>query len=204
MRHETIDIFKFVELGDKAKQEAIDQYRSSSTEYSWSDEWIDSLKTFCDRLSIDLGVYSINPYSHSYINWNYTGLEGIEITDLSGLRLRTWLINNFLPNLRSFKYYSKYFNNHHKFRYSKFQYEYDNCPLTGYCGDHDLISPIIKYIDDYKDHDHSDLEDIITNCMDSFIHGCVNDMHDQDSDEYIIESIISNEYEFYKNGKQYY
>ena len=168
MRTETINIYKFNELSDSAKENAISNWRNHG-DYAWTDEWMDSLKTFCDLLGITIRDYSIGPYSHSYINWSYEPSYEFELTDIRGLRLRTWLINNWMPYFKKGKYYSgfdkwvdgKY---HYKHRYSKCQFDYDNCPLTGYVGDMALIQPVLDFI--AKPESHIDLEDIVneSNC----------------------------------------
>ena len=206
MRTECLKIYSFAELSESAQQNAIESYRETEYGYgyNWQDEWLDSLNTFCELLNIDLGRYEIGPYSYSYIDASYENYN-FENEDLKGLRLRTWIINNWLPQLRKGKYYSsgnkwidgKY---HYKSRHSKIQFEYDNCSLTGFCGDNALIDPIIEFV---NKPDNRDLNGIISDCMWSFISEFNSDMEYQDSDEYIREIIEANDYEFLADGSMY-
>lgn len=208
MRHETRNIYQFNELSEAAKQKAIENYRTTAYQYgyNWQDENIDSLKTFCDRLDITLKNYYIGLWGNSYIYYSYDGLENIDTDDLKGLRLRTWLINNFLPELKQGKfyttagYYDKNKKYHYTFRHSNINFEYDNCSLTGYCMDNELIDPILEFIKHPRAE--TSLTDILDNCFDSFIAAVIADMEDQESDDYISEAIEINDYEFLENGDQ--
>ena len=62
-------IFKFDELSDSAKQNAIDWFKNGKS-YSWVDEGIDSIKEFCDHYGVALEQYSLDPYSYSFIDTN--------------------------------------------------------------------------------------------------------------------------------------
>ena len=79
MRQETIDIFKFDELSDSAKEEARDWYRSHS-EFHWADEAQNSINTFCDHFGIRLTQWDVQPYSSpvysaEYFNSHFRGLK---------------------------------------------------------------------------------------------------------------------------------
>jgi len=203
MRTETVEIYSFDELPEDAQQTAIENWRASGIDYVWSDEWRESLKAFCDVTGIDWQV----GHGGNYVNWRYEGLTYIEPDDLTGLRLRTWLINNWLPRFRTGKWYSQSWNSKtrtldcskgNKSRHSKIQFEYDNCPLTGYCGDMSLIQPIFKFI--AKPDKHTSLADVIGDCLHNWARDWEADMDYQNSDEYIRETIEANDYEFYADG----
>lgn len=200
MRTETIEIFSFEELSDEAKENAIENYRDQGHDYVWTEEWLDSLEEFASRLSLTIQDWTIGPYSHSYINWNHTYQPEPEVEEFTGLRLRTWLINNYLDHFATGKYYSKFIGDEHRSRHSKIFIEYDNCPLTGYMGDNSLIQPILDFI---KEPDGSTLEDIVNSCMESFIAGYTADCEYQDSDEFIKEELIQTEQEFIEDGSLY-
>lgn len=202
MRTATINIYKFEELSEQAKQTAIESYRQDISYhfgYHWMDEWIDSLKTFSDMLGIVIKDYKFSPYCYSDIKWEY--YADYEVV---GLRLRTWIINNWLPSLRKGNYYSKgkYVNGmySYKYRHSNISFDYC-CPLTGYFGDDTLIQPILDFVK--NPIANYTIRDVIEDCMDSFIKAVVSDMEYQDSDEYISEHIIANDYEFNEDGTIY-
>ncbi len=208
MRTETITriIYKYDELPtEKAKETARDWWRDGE-HYSWNAEYFDSLRKFCDVLNIKIADWGIDYYNPgaSYVKFRY---DFQDAEDLSGLRLRTWIINNWLPKFAQGKYYStkghhdtngKYY---HKSRHSKIFIEYDNCPLTGFVGDISLIQPILDFI---KKPDSRDLEDILYACKENFISEFCSDMQSQDEDEYVADTITANEYEFTEDGKFYH
>jgi len=67
MREETITIYKYFELSDKAKDNA---YRNfvSNNELHFEEEGIDALISFLKWSGISITRYEIGAYQHSYIN----------------------------------------------------------------------------------------------------------------------------------------
>lgn len=221
--------YSFDELSDTAKQKAIDDYRNSMSEFAWSDESIHSLKEFCKVTRIVLRDYSLGLDRGNYIRWSYS-LDNCALTDIKGLRLRTWLINNWLKHFQQGKSLKDkyrivsnddrrklhpFFRNaapylltsgNNKGMYmvharSRINFEYDNCPLTGYAGDMSLIQPILDFIK--SPDDRTDLEDMINRVMDNFESDFVSDMESQLEDDYIAENIRANEYTYDVNGNQW-
>lgn len=205
MRTETINIYKFDELSDEAKEKAIEQYKERHNSYAWSDEWIDSLRAFAKAIDIRLRNWQISPYSYSSIDWEFNCSFEFDEDDYKAMdkwRLRTWLINNYLPEFAKGKYYSKNIGGlKYVSRHSKTQIEYNPCPLTGYCGDCSLIEPILEFIKSPKDN--YTLKDVVDDCMHSFIKEFNADMEYQDSDEYAIQEMTRLDYEFTEDGKIY-
>ncbi len=195
MKIHTIITYSFSELSEDAKQEAIKSYHYIDAGYHWYDEWINSLKKFCDVTGINLINYN---FQRGGITYNYY-LNNIDLTDLKGLRLRAWLINNWLPKFEKGKFIIKFIGANLKSYHSKCQTEI-SCPLTGYCGDMSLIEPILEFINKPND---SNLEDVINECMSRFQKEFCADMEYQDSDKYVSEHIEANEYEFLESGKIY-
>ena len=63
MRIEQVTIYTFSELPtERAKERARDWWRLNM-EFSWSDESIDSIKTFCARFGVTLKQWVVGPYS---------------------------------------------------------------------------------------------------------------------------------------------
>lgn len=214
MRTIEVNLYEYDELSDSAKERARDWYRHGM-EYAWLDEWIDSARAFAEATGTTLKDYSIGLCSHSYfhiaevttIPWFVDGQN-----ELTGLRLRTWIINNVLPNLVKGKYYGKGYRGEngkyvHKFRHSKIQMEYDNCPLTGFCGDQDFIQPLLDFVNCPDSgwngtRKNCTYNDLLNECFDEGLAGIINDLEHQESDEYIEEQIQANEYEFTEEGER--
>jgi hypothetical protein len=190
---ETIEVklYSFDELSDDAKQKAIEEYREGNYDFSWGDEWLESVKKGLDHFDVKLKDYSID---WNNINGCHTRLEfsqddnyGDGIENLSYVRL--W----------------KYINAKYLKIWSKYGKKYVNildgdCPFTGYCGDCDFLNPIREFIKKPKD---ITFRELIEDCVYEALKGGCNDYEYQNSDEAIIESIEANDYNFTEAGKIY-
>jgi len=200
MRTKQIALYQFSELSDDAQQTAIDNWRNSGCEYAWSDEWRDSLKAFADAIGARIKDYSISPYGytqidHEWVNSDWCYLDTNPAETMAGLRLRTWLVNNWLPLFQSKKVYRKGANS----RKSRILFNAAPDYLTGYCGDMALLQPILGFI--AKPNEQTSLNDLLADCFQTFAYAWRDDMEYQDSDEYIRECIECNEYEFLNSGE---
>jgi hypothetical protein len=187
-------VYKFTELSEDAKQKAI-QYFREGNDYPWFSECNDSLKGFEKALPIKIRDYSYGEELYrSYIQFEVTD-ENVGL--LKGLRLRTWLINNFWNDLGKGKFYSLPTGSY-KSRHSKMTKEV-SCPFTGYCADEDLIEPIRRFIE--KPDKEITFELLIKMCFHSFAKSVASDIEYQNSDEAIIETIEANDYDWTEDGK---
>lgn len=200
MKTRTINIYEFSELSDTAKETALSDFRDDGEFFWWSD-WEKSLKEFSDAIGIRTS-YAISPYSHSHCNIADHSFEDGQ-TELSGMRLRTFLLNNYYHILYEKKTYGKYVKRDNEEwtynRYSKIQYQGTCCPFTGFCGDEDLLDPIKDFIDHPKD---ITLIELLEECLNFWMKTVISDMEQQDSEEFISEHFDANEYEFDEDGKQ--
>ena len=71
--------------------------------------------------------------------------------------------------------------------------------MTGYCGDYDILQPILDFMKNPEDE--KSLSELLKECVDSWVDGYQKDMEFQLSDEYQIDHIESNEYEFTEDGE---
>lgn len=119
MRAITLKLFKFEELSKEAQNKA---KKNIDFEQYDSDLWLcaTEAKKIYKRLRID------------YV--------------ISGNRLRTWIVNNILPDLTSTKYYGVRYGKNAKFRFSKIFTEVDEGNLTGVCFDYDFLGPLMDFV----------------------------------------------------------
>ncbi len=176
MRQETINIYKFEELSDEAKEKAIEKFRYSNQEYAWSAEWRDSLNAFADKFGVYIKNWACNAYETPYFRFSFKNDD--ERENMAGVRLWKYLQNNHADIIA----------------------KWDECPLTGYCGDYSALYELAQFV---KKPDKRDFNQLITDSLHTFFKDWQNDMEYQDSDEYISEHIIANEYEFTENGSIY-
>lgn len=73
------------------------------------------------------------------------------------------------------------------------------CPFTGYYMDEMILKPIREFME--KPDKHQDLQDLADRCADAFWRAYQEDLEFQLSDEYIIDMIEANEWEFTKDGE---
>ena len=202
MRQITQNIYKFDELSDKVKTKVLDRFRDEVDVTYIYNEVGDTRDTFMDMVK---------------------GFEPKE--NIKGLRLRTYILNNFYNEIFKPKYYSVNFNRDRPIKhnridshYSKYhkhywfsyhsvcQLEY-SCPLTGVIWDFDVLQPIMDLID-YKPENRNHLdtlnwEILILDCLASLVKAEDNEIDYRQSDEALIEFINDLSYEFYENGDVY-
>jgi hypothetical protein len=202
MKTITVKVYSYDELSDEAKEKAREWYRSGN-DYPWYSECQESLKGFENALPIKIKDWSYGEdLNRSYINWYCTN-ENLE--SLTGLRLRTWLINNFWNLIEKGKYQSTAgtYDADGKYHYKK---RYSNCtkeviaPFTGYIADDILLGPIRDFIKK-PDYLSMDFKTLIDDCFYSFMKSVADDIEYQNEDEQIAESIRTNEYEFTEDGE---
>jgi hypothetical protein len=210
MKIKTIEVYSIDELNVVAKQKAIEYFRCNK-EYFWIDEAIDTLSEFAKIFPVKIKNYELSPYSYSYIKYSLDCND--EIKCLEGIRLYKYIMNNFHRYLIKGKYFnvkterilehrnikSKKLSNGKTFQayYSRVLFD-NSCVLTGVCFDDDILSPIYSYLK--KIRKGITFEDLIDECIESLKDSIIKDMEFQDSDEYILEHIDANEYEFDEDG----
>ena len=202
MRQITQHIYKFDELSAKVKTKVLDRFRDEVDVTYIRNEVGDTRDTFMDMVK---------------------GFEPKE--NIKGLRLRTYILNNFCNEIFKPKYYSVNFNRdrpiehnriessyskhltHYWFSYySGCQVEY-SCPLTGVIWDFDVLQPIMDLIT-YKAEQRKELNDLnwdtlIRKCLESLSNAEDSEIECHHSDDAVTEFIKSMDYEFYENGDIY-
>lgn len=206
MRTETIirHIYTFDELSEKAKETARQWIRDTNNEadYFWADEALESIKKGLAAFSCDLKNYSIDWMNANRSDFTIRYHENSE--ELTGLRLRTWLLNNSLNDtFAERKHYGNYFfpegsKKGRYQRYSRILRVESSCPFTGVCYDDTFLDPIRKFI---QAPDNSDLSDLMQSACIAVNRDIESEIDCQNTDEAIDETIRANGYEFHENGK---
>jgi hypothetical protein len=211
MRTETItrEIFTFDELSEDARQRAIEKVRGQGIDIDHSHhEARQSVSAFCDLFDCKTGRDSwLDIIAH----------DSETRHDLTGQRLRTYLINNFPSAFYERKYRNSFHRAEkpttpHRMRQvkpwskggywvtlrSNFETE-SSCPFTGVCYDDDLLHPLKEFI---KQPDGRTFEDLMSEAGESLRKSLDNEYEYANSDAGIIEIIEANEYEFTEDGKR--
>lgn len=217
------NVYEFDELSDEAKQKAIKGQRDCEmqTENPWGDEWRNTLHKIEELFDIEVDFDSYNRHSISWRKW-WNKEYGEETLNLSGNRALSFLWNNYGRDIYKGKYYSchdrwengKY---HYVSRRSKCTLVSGDCPLTGVCYDNDALDPLWNFLEG-KNPDEKPMviqhqfkyrfenwtvKDIIEDCVDSLCDAWEREEEYRLSDEGLIESIKSNDYEYYEDGTLY-
>ena len=174
-----INIYKFDELSETAKEKALNDYRNDF-DFFWTDEGFESIEK-----GLDYFDFSIHDYEIDYLDINRCFIkidnnESQNIENIEYIRLYKYLVNNYLdykPELLK-----------------------GNCPFTGYCVDESFLDPIRKFINKPYSINFRELMD---ECVYSALKDIVSDCEYQYSDEGIIETILANDYDFTEDGKLY-
>lgn len=203
-----IKLYSFDELSEDAKENAINNYRNTDYDNFYADELIDSVKAF-------LELFNIDTY-RSYSDFKLCNVDA-NILELQGIRLYKWIMNNYYSDLFKPKYiksidneiYSRALICKVKTNYKGIKYTQiyskvnvsNDCILTGVCYDDNILKPIYDFLS--KPDKNTTYEDLMKD-VENAVAKAYQDIEDWiNSDEYIIENIQSNNYEFTKDGKRY-
>lgn len=223
MRTIRIKLYKFSELSKKAQAAAIEEYRNdtASEPLAWADENRDSLDKFAEIFPIEVREAYYGDRGEG-VSFYFTCEDAIE--ELSGQRLATYIWNNYKDDLYKGKYFKSWTSkervSHRKVKsqliskatgwtnkeifgqywntYSGLTLEH-SCVLTGYYMDDEILEPIYKFLDKPRD---INFKDLLEECFNAWVKAGNSDIEDQNSDEYITDTITSNDYEFTKDGKR--
>ena len=154
MRTIEIQVFKFDELNDRAKERARDWWRSTD-HYGWDEDSRHSISTFCSHFGVKLKEYDVDNcwFKHDASNDTFRGRK-----------------------LKDFKR--------------------DHMP-TGYCLDCALWE---TFYDEFKRTTSAAIA--FDNALRAGLREWRDDRDHQNTDEYIDEVLIANEYEFTEEGKK--
>lgn len=201
-----VKLYKFSEL-DADVQEKVIERRCEALMHEpfyYADEYVDSLNRFCELFAL---TYTPSRYDYSVDirTWELPEL----VKRISGMRLRTWIINNCYDLLYQKKTYYKD-NSYRVKRKSKVLHQQADCPLTGFCGDIALISPFQEFVNregiyaKTEIFNRTDLEDLILEANSRWDKAINEEYEYQYSKENALELIESNDYDFTEKGEIYW
>lgn len=203
-----VKLYKFDEL-EPYVQELVIERRCEALMHEpfyWADEYVDSLNRFCELFAL---TYTPSRYDYSVDirTWELPEL----VKRISGMRLRTWIINN---HYNSLLYEKKVYHkaDYTKKRSSRIGYVLAECPLSSYavCSDIPLISPFQEFVNrqgvyaNKARFDRTDLEDIIIESNRLWNRAIIADCEHQYSKESALELIEADDYDFTEKGEVYW
>lgn len=204
-----IKLYSIEELSEEAKQRALDNI-VAPTDFCWDDAE-DTIKAFNEAFNVRSGRDSWLEYDLG--SWDDSILE------LRGLRLRTWIINNWGSVLWKARYRKSIEDKSKEHRYIR-KKRFDNgkiysawysqinkdetcCVLTGMCYDDNMLKPIYDFIayKDPKKMKHVDIDDLISDCFHAIKKTVESEIEYYDTEEAKIEHAEANDYKFLESGK---
>ena len=191
-----VNLYEFSELSQQAKDK-VRNWIYTGLDYL-TDDVQRSLNAFCELFNVR--YWSID-YEEPYRNkYEINVPEYAE--DLKGVRLATYLYNNYLKKLYKGKFFSKDYyidgKYHYKFKYSNW-YKEISSPFTGCCYDEFLLYAIVKFCD--KPNDKYSFESLIDECIFDLCKAVQSEIEYRLTDEAIIEDCEANEYFFTESGE---
>lgn len=200
MREITVKIYQFSELSEKAQRRAWEMGPDFSDGYS--SDYRATLEKFADIFDISVYRWSVDDYCYSF--GYVTAGRATEAPEGNALRLARYIWNNYADSILKGRYYStrgRYIDGkyHYKSRYSAATKDMNNCPLTGFCADCDILQPVVDCLHYKKFYDN--YEELIDACLDNFFRAWRADIEHCSSFEYFAEMCDENGYEFYETGE---
>ena len=209
MRTIETKIFTFDELSEEAKENAVNSIRSKGidTDFIYDDAY-ETVKQFND-------VFGCTENNRTWLEAELNNLSE-DVLNLKGLRLRTYIINNFSHELIKGKYFSLWSKTDVSYKYHKEGYPvlksrnskvlFDHCcVLTGVCYDDTILGPVYDFIYNYKGKQdyyiYMDFQTLINDCFECLERDIENEITARNEDESIIEDIKANGYEFTEDGE---
>lgn len=198
----TFNVYSFEELSEEAKEKVIESFRLAS-DFPYREEAIDTIEAISKAMNCDAEYYSYDGICYSV---EFTSKEYEDIETIQGKRAYAYIVNNYLMPNKSYKIYWKsksIYANDGKYwkRKSNLFYSWDDCPFTGYGMDYCFIEAWKNWEKNFNKY--STVGDFINLVADTLAKAWTEDNEYQLTDEFIIDMIEANDYEFFENGKQF-
>lgn len=194
MRTISVNIYSFDELSKKAKEKALEHFRNSDI-YFWSIENEKTLEEFAKVFPVNIKEWEYG--YRNYINFNLTCDD--KIAELKGIRLMKYLYKNYEHILFKPKFlHTKIIGSENNITGHAKLLKDNCCVLTGYCIDDDILKPIYDFLKNPKDS--ITFQDLMGDCLQSWVYACNKEYEYAYSDEGIRGHIEANEYEFLEDG----
>ena len=187
-------LYNIEELKDKAKEKAYGNWLCNALEYFSAFENRHTLNKFCELFNI----HCIN-YFYDSCNYNYSFRSDLDgnVENLSGIRLATYLYNNYYSDIFQPKtYYSKGYKKERRSRI----FFHSDCPLTGYYMDCSILSPLYGFLKAPKTDKNYTFYNLLDDCLRAFFLACRDDYNYCSSEEYFKEESTRNNWEYLADG----
>jgi len=168
-----IQIFEIHELTENVRNNVIYNWRAGDDWYWWN-EWEDVLTAFFNHFSNETLLSNYEWAEHHRSKVSFSVSE--ELSEMKGVRLFKYLANN----------------------HGELVKEWENCPLTGFGGDYDILQPISEFMK--RPSLYMTFEDLMRECFEAWSLAVQKDYEYWLSEESILEDISTNDVKFTASG----
>ena len=187
----TYTLFDIEELEETARQKAYTDWLAKGNDYLYASENCNTLEAFCNLFRIVCTNYRYD--SCTYYYRFYTEQEE-DMEGLSGIRLRTFICNNFHYGLYYPKtYWTKDLKKKRNSRISLIS----SCPLTGFVMDDIMLQPLMEFL---QHPDNRNFKELMRDCLEAFFCSCRDDCEYCESEEYFKDESHRRNWEYLKDG----
>lgn len=222
MKEITMKLYGFTELEESVRKEIVERERwnvmETSTE-AWSGDWQKSLSEFEKMTDTTLRNWEVGycGYHSGTIRYKHDGPilgdyeNGFYANELKGKHLFRYINRYILPYIEKkktywgkFKYDASGKCTGAKKRISRIVPSGDDCyAITGYCGDHCLLKPILDYCKEWPKHPEKTWEDLLEECYNGFFEDWHNDYQGSASDDYVEGCLSEDDDLYFEDGTKF-
>ena len=187
MRVIKVNVYKFDELSKwDVKEKVLEDFRNDDSDiYGWDGENQKTLEAFKEHFDfVDIKDWGYG-FGSNYIHFC---IDDDDIGEMDGYKFYKHLKENSYLTIKEL----------YKEGYKKLD---DDCCLTGYCVDIDILEPILKLMKKPSIYKDTTAFEIIRKCLNNWVKCCKDNLEYAYSDEAITELIESNDYEFTEKGE---
>lgn len=207
MKEVVVNVYEVNELSQQAQEKAYGEWlQSYGSDYGWTTENEATLKAFQAIFPVYVTYFQYDEY-RGYVRFTFAEDENIE--NLCGIRLATYIYNNYYDRITKGRYYSlwsKTEKNEHgnaklKCRHSKVLFEKYDCALTGYYIDNAILSPLFDFLK--NPNPYTTFRELMEICFQSWAKFCSEDYSHAISFECFLDEASNNGYEYYEDGSRF-
>ena len=206
MKEIKVKLYRFDELSEDAKENAIEKARERNCNWYWDivSEEISALSDIAYTMGANKKVdYEFSTCSPSYIEFSFGDIAD-ELKDIRALK---YIYNNFISPFVKGKYYSTngtYINGkyHYKHKYSKVIKEFSS--VSGLYIDFVVHDVYLEYINNIKNHVSFSVADFIEDVEDRLCKTILEAAESYDSDESWNERLLDDDREIYNSDGTLY
>lgn len=187
----TYTLFNIAELEGEAVEKAYTDWLAKGQEYPYAAFNSNTLEAFCNLFRVACTYYRYDSQTYHY-RFHTKYEESTE--ELSGIRLRTFIYNNFHYGL----YYPKtyWMKDNKKKRKSRISVVFE-CPLTGFIMDKIMLQPLMEFL---QHPDKRNFKELMGDCLEAFFRSCRDDCEYCESEEYFKDESHRRNWEYLKDG----